>query len=83
MKSIQTSGKQPLAKITQAQIQVMYMKRGCIIHQKMKCCFTGEQFFSDCVCVKATVLPPESSFQLLFQFFKLEAYLNFTFIHTQ
>ena len=34
MKSIQTSGKQPLAKTTQAQIQVMYINTGCIIYQK-------------------------------------------------
>lgn len=34
MKSIQTSGKQPLAKTTQAQIQVMYINTGCMTYQK-------------------------------------------------
>lgn len=36
LKSIQTSGKQPLAKITQAQIQVIYIKRNFAIDQKVK-----------------------------------------------
>jgi hypothetical protein len=36
LKSIQTSGKQPLAKLTQAQIQVMCIKRSFTVHHKTK-----------------------------------------------
>ena len=61
MKSIQTSGKQPLAKITQAQIQVRYIKRGYIVQQKIKFYYIGEQFFLT-VRVQASVLPTDSSY---------------------
>lgn len=65
MKSIQTSGKQPLAKITQAQIQVVYIKRGYIVQHKMKFCYIGEQFFLT-LSVQATVLPTDSFLQHFF-----------------
>jgi hypothetical protein len=62
MKSIQTSGKQPLAKITQAQIQVRYIKRGYTVQQKMKFYYIGEQVFLT-VSVQASVLPTDTSYQ--------------------
>lgn len=61
---MQTSGKQPLAKITQAQIQVRYIKRGYIVQQKMKFYCIGEQVFLT-VSVQASVLPTDSSYQHL------------------
>lgn len=60
MKSIHTSGKQPLAKITQAQIQVRYIKRDYIVQQKMKFYYIGEQVFLT-VSAQASVLTTDSS----------------------
>jgi len=60
MKSIHTSGKQPLAKITQAQIQVMYIKRGYIVQQKMTFYCIGEEYF---LTVQTSVLPTDSSYR--------------------
>jgi len=62
MKSIQTSGKQPLAKITQAQIQVRYIKRDYSVQHKIKFYYIGEQVFLT-VGVQASVLPTDSSYQ--------------------
>lgn len=49
MKSMQTPGKQPLAKITQAQIQVRYINRGCFVQQKL-ILFYWRTGFSYCQC---------------------------------